>query len=208
MSQRPDVDSAYNLNGPEDARALYRAWAATYDADFGEAQGYCLPMAVARAYVEAGGTGPVLDIGAGTGLVAAGLVSSGITPVDAVDLSQEMLGIAATKGLYRALHCADVTAAPVFPGAPYAGLVSAGTFTLGHLGAEAVPSLFAFGQSGTLCVISVNAAHFASAGFDAMLAANAHRITGLQLQDVRIYTDRADPAHRQDMARLLVFRLA
>lgn len=208
MSGKPDVDNAYCLNGSEDALALYRNWATTYDADFGEAQGYRLPMEVARAFVEAGGTGPVLDIGAGTGLVAEGLYAAEIGPLDAVDLSSDMLEIAAQKGLYRTLHCADVTTAPNLPGSPYAGLVSAGTFTLGHLGAEALPALFAFGRVGTLCVISVNAIHYASARFEAVLARHAERIADLSMQDVRIYTDRADPAHRLDMARLLVFRLA
>jgi SAM-dependent methyltransferase len=208
MSGKPDLDNAYRLNGPEDTLGLYRDWAATYDADFGEVQGYRLPMEVARAFVEAGGTGPVLDIGAGTGLVAEGLLAAEIGPLDAVDLSPDMLKIAAKKGLYRTLHCADVTAVPNLPGGPYAGLVSAGTFTLGHLGAEALPALFAFGKVGTLCVISVNAMHYASAGFETMLARHAERISDLSMQDVRIYTDRADPAHRMDMARLLVFRLA
>lgn len=208
MSIKPDLDNAYRLNGPEDALALYRNWAATYDADFGEAQGYRLPMEVARAFVQAGGVGPVLDIGAGTGLVAEGLSAAGIGPLDAVDLSPDMLKIAANKGVYRALHCADVTDGPQLPVSPYSGLVSAGTFTLGHLGAEALPALFAFGQVGTLCVVSVNAAHYATDGFEAMLTRNAGRIRDLSMQDVRIYTDRADPTHRKDMARLLVFRLS
>lgn len=208
MTKDPDLNSAYALNGPEDAKALYRSWAATYDADFGDAQGYRLPMEVARAYVEAGGTGPVLDVGAGTGLVAEGLSSAGIEPIDAVDLSEDMLAIAEQKQLYRALIVADVTRPAELPGIPYAGVVSAGTFTLGHLGPEALLPIFDLAAPGALFVISVNAAHFASAGFEAFLTDHADRLADLRTEDVRIYTDKADAAHRDSIARLLIFRLA
>lgn len=208
MTDDPDLESAYALNGPEDAKRLYRDWADSYDADFGEAQGYRLPMEVARAYVEAGGVGPVLDVGAGTGLVAEGLGSAGIEPIYAVDLSEEMLAVAARKGLYRALIAADVTGPVDLPGTPYAGIVSAGTFTLGHLGPDALLPIFELAAPGALFVISVNAAHFSSAGFEAFLADRANRIADLRMHDVRIYTDKADAAHREDLARLLVFNLA
>ena len=207
MTKDPDLSAAYALTGPEDAKALYRSWAATYDADFGDAQGYRLPMEVARAYVAAGGVGPVLDVGAGTGVVAKGLSSAGIEPIDAVDLSEEMLKIAGKKSLYRALIPADVTQPVDLPGTPYAGVVSAGTFTLGHLGPGALLPIFDLAASGALFVISVNAAHFTSAGFEGFLSDHADRIATLRTEDVRIYTDKADADHRDSIARLLIFRL-
>lgn len=154
------------------------------------------------------GAGPVLDVGAGTGLVAEGLSSAGIEPVDAVDLSEDMLAVAARKGVYRALIAADVTAPVDLPGTPYAGVVSAGTFTLGHLGPDALLPIFDFAAPGAQFVISVNATHFASAGFEGFLARHADRIAALTTEDVRIYTDKADAAHRDSIARLLIFRLA
>ena len=104
------LDAAYALSGPEENRRLYAAWAETYDAEFLEGQGYLMPGHVARAYLDAGGAGPVLDVGAGTGVMGQGLAAAGVGPVDALDLSPEMLAVARRKGVYRHLIEADVTA--------------------------------------------------------------------------------------------------
>jgi predicted TPR repeat methyltransferase len=131
-----ELDAAYALDQPEAVRAFYADWAARYDAGFAAGTGYALPAAVAAAFAAAGGGGPVLDVGAGTGPLAEALAGQGIGPVDAVDLSPEMLARAAAKNIYRALHEADVTRPlPMAPGS-FAGIVSAGTFTAGHVGPE------------------------------------------------------------------------
>ncbi len=62
--------------------------------------------------------------------------------------------------------------------------------------------------SGAVFVISVNAKHFQSAGFAAQMGALGDQIHSLTLDDVRIYDDRADDAHRNDLARLMVFKKA
>lgn len=204
MNDEPDLSSAYGLRSAEDAKRLYADWAETYDSAFGQAQGYVLPREVVRAFVQAGGVGPVLDVGAGTGLVGEGLAASGVGPVDGLDLSQEMLEVADKKGVYRSLIAADVTRPLDVP--HYNGVVSAGTFTLGHVGPDGLLPLLNVADRGCLFVISVNAAHFESAGFEALLAKLETKITEVQMQDVRIYTDKADLSHRYDMARLLIFR--
>lgn len=204
MTDDPDLEGAYALQTAEDAKRLYAAWADSYDTGFGEAQGYLLPREVVQAFVDAGGQGPVLDVGAGTGLVGAGLVASGVTLVDGVDLSPEMLEVAATKGVYRDLVVADILKPLSLP--RYDGIVSAGTFTLGHVGPEGISALMSLANPGCLFVISVNAAHFADAGFATLLAEIDTKIRDLAYRDVRIYTDKADLSHRYDIARLLIFR--
>lgn len=205
MTDEPSLKAAYALQGNADVKDLYEAWADTYDTGFAADQGYQLPKEVATAYAENGGRGPVLDVGAGTGLVAEELRGLGIDPIDAVDLSPEMLAVAKAKGLYGKLFEADIT--QPLPGAPrYAGIVSAGTFTLGHVGPGGIRALLDGAAPGTLFVISVNAQHFESAGFAAFLDEMAGPITDLRLKDVRIYDERADEAHQQDIARLLIFR--
>ena len=206
MTKDPDLDSAYALGTVDDAKRLYAQWADTYDSDFGDAQGYMLPREVVRAFVDAGGVGPVLDVGAGTGLVGEGLVASGVEPVDAVDLSKEMLAIAATKAVYRHQIEADITRMHKLNS--YMGVVSAGTFTLGHVGPEGIKPLLQIAESGCLFVLSVNAAHYESAGFSACLTEIDSQIIDSRFEDVRIYTDKADLSHRKDMARLLIFRKA
>ena len=208
MAKSTDVDSAYALSSPEEIKELYREWSHSYDLAFGEAQGYQLPREVAAAFVGAGGAGPVLDVGAGTGLVGDILQAMNTGPVDGIDLSQEMLDVAAMKGSYRGLFACDVTKPLELADAPYQGVVSAGTFTLGHVGPEALENLLAAAGSGALFVISVNAAHYASAGFEAAFTDFGTRMTDLNFRDVRIYDDRADEHHRNDVARLVIFRKA
>lgn len=207
MSDDPDVDAAYALQGDDDIRRLYGDWAETYDAGFGAAEGYQLPQEVARAFVGAGGAGPVLDVGAGTGLVGEALAAHGVGPLDGLDLSAEMLAIADRKGAYRHLIAASVQDPPDGLGG-YSGVVSAGTFTLGHVGPEGLEALLPLAIPGALFVISVNAAHFESAGFAAELDRLAPRISDVTLRDVRIYDGRAAAHHRDDLALLVIFRTA
>ena len=187
---------------------LYRQWSHSYDLAFGESQGYQLPREVATVFVGAGGQGPVLDVGAGTGLVGAVLRLMNIAPVDGIDLSQEMLDMAALKDQYRNLYARDVRAPLDDLEAPYQGVVSAGTFTLGHVGPEPLVHLLDVAASGAVFVISVNLSHYATAGFESAFEDMGARISDLQFRDVRIYDDRADEKHRNDIARLVIFRKA
>ena len=207
MTDLPNVNDAYALDTTDKVKDLYRDWAEGYDVGFSISQGYQIPREVALAFVAAGGVGPVLDVGAGTGLVGEQLQALGVTIIDGVDLSSEMLNVAARKGDYRNLIEADVTK-PMLGNPQYMGVVSAGTFTLGHVGPDGIiPLLNAAGQD-ALFVISVNAEHFESAGFATMLDDLGDQITDLTFKDIRIYDDRADAAHRDDIARLLIFRKA
>ena len=51
----------------------------------------------------------ILDVGAGTGGIGEMLKARGYTNVDALDISQEMLNLAASKHLYKKLICAPLT---------------------------------------------------------------------------------------------------
>ena len=208
MSRDPTVKDAYRMSSQDDVKRLYRHWAHSYDSGFGDGQGYQLPRAVAQAFLTAGGTGPVLDVGAGTGLVAEHLARQDIGPIDALDLSEDMLGVARMKGLYRNLIAADVTAPLPSIAGEYHGVISAGTFTMGHVGPEGLLPLLDVAASGAIFVISVNAAHYETAGFAKQMQTHGPKLTGLTLRDVRIYDDRADEALRNDVARLMVFQKA
>jgi predicted TPR repeat methyltransferase len=204
MARKPDkLDDAYALKTPDDSRRLYSGWAATYDAEFVEATGYQLPEAVAAAFAGLGGAGPVLDVGAGTGLVGERLSFRGIRPIDGTDISPEMLKVAAAKDCYRQLIEGDVTAGLPVPDGAYAGVVSAGTFTLGHLGPEVLPGLLRFVRPRALFALSINARHYEEAGFGPAL--EALPVEGLSLDDVPIYAgDSGD--HGADRAFVATFR--
>ncbi len=200
----PGLEAAYGATSPEDNRRLYAAWAASYDDGFAARTGYRLPVLVAARFAALGGAGPVLDAGAGTGLVGAALAQAGVGPVDGIDLSEEMLAAAAAKGVYRHLVRADLTRAlPPLP-APYRGLVSSGTFTHGHLGPEALAPLVALMAPGGLAVLSVNLGVW-DRGFAAALAALP--VTDPGREDLPIY-DRPDRGHEADRAAHVWFRRA
>lgn len=205
MADKPNLDAAYALKGPQDVTRLYANWAETYEQDFVDAQGYQMPAHVAEAFVTSGGSGPVLDVGAGTGIGGMALAHHGVGPIDGVDLSTEMLAVAARKGCYRTLTQADITR-PLQGLGHYQGIVSAGTFTLGHVGPEGLPALIDVGAAGCLYVIGVNAQHYVRDGFEHALAGLSAQVDLFETRDLRIYDDRADPDHRDDLARLLIFR--
>lgn len=200
-----DLDAAYSLDGPEDCRRLYAAWAATYDSGFAADMDYRLPAHVAAAFLSHGGTGPVLDVGAGTGLLAEAFRTLSFQgKIDAVDLSQEMLDRAREKRIYTNLFAADVTSPLSLP-RRYAGIVSSGTFTHGHVGPEAVERLETVASPGALFAISINAAVFDARGFDRALA----RRPDVTMLEVPIYGPASsDSAHRADSALIALWRHA
>lgn len=202
-----DLENAYALNGPEDCRRLYADWAASYDAAFAQDMDYRLPGHVAGAFLAHGGAtlAPVLDVGAGTGLLGAALRDLGHDgAIDGVDLSDAMLARARDKALYRHLFQADITR-PLRLGGPYAGILSSGTFTHGHVGPEALAPLEAVAAPGCLFALSINAGVYAARGFDAALAQRPD----VALIDVPIYGPAAaaqDPAHAADRGLIAVWR--
>ena len=211
----PDLSAAYGLSGPDATLKLYRDWAKTYDQSFAGAMDYRLPAHVARAFLAAGGEGPVLDVGAGTGLLAERLREMGFRgEIDALDLSPEMLAEAGEKQLYRHLIAADVTQPLPLPEAtPYRGIASSGTFTNGHVGPEGLPPLVAAAAPGALFALSVNRKHWAGTDFEAALTAlaGAGAIRDLQVIDVEIYGKAAaerDPGHAGDLAAIVLFHKA
>ena len=203
--ERPGLEAAFSLRDAEDARRLYRDWADTYDTEFAAATGYRSPRVVARALADAGGTGPVLDIGAGTGLVGEELSALGIGPVDGTDLSPEMLAVAEEKGVYARTFVADITERlPVEDGA-YAGAVSAGTFTLGHVGPAALDEVVRVLRPGGLLAIAVNRAHWEQADFAAAFDALADRLQPPEIREHGIFEGEGG-AHAGDTFFLVTAR--
>lgn len=207
----PDLNGALTLTGPEACLAHYRAWAESYDSGFAKDMAYLLPAHVAAAFRAAGGGGPVLDVGAGTGLLAESLREMGQeSPVDAVDFSAEMLARAGGKGIYRSLTRADITQPIPLP-RQYGGIVSSGTFTAGHVGPEALPHLLALALPGAQFALSVNMRVWQAMGFDRAIAGLQERggIVGLQMIEVEVYGAKAaqvDPSHAGDRAQVVLFR--
>ncbi|MCU0902266.1 MAG: class I SAM-dependent methyltransferase [Tabrizicola sp.] len=205
------LKGALGLVGPEACLAYYRDWAANYDQGFATEMQYLLPSHVAAAFCGTRAEGRILDVGAGTGLLAEALRQMGISaPIDAVDFSAEMLAQAAEKAIYAGLHQADITRPLALPHR-YGGIVSSGTFTAGHVGPEALPHLLAIALPKAQFALSINRRVWTARGFDMALArlVAQGRISDLHQIEVEIYgaaAARIDTDHAQDRALVVLFR--
>lgn len=149
------LSSAYAATSAAEVARTYDAWADTYDAEMA-ALGYRHPticLALLARHLPPGG--PVLDAGAGTGLIGEWLKLIGYTPVEGVDLSPGMLAAAARKGVYDRLAEADLTARLPFEDGRFAGCVCSGVFTTGHVGAEGLDELLRVLRPGGILVLTV-----------------------------------------------------
>lgn len=199
------LDDAYGLSTPDDSRRLYRDWAGSYDESFVKAHGYVYHQEIAALFARLGGRGPTLDVGCGTGVVGRVLTAS---PVDGLDISPEMLEAARAKGCYRELIEADLTATLPMPDGAYQGLISAGTFTEGHVGADALDELIRVAAPGALFVLGVNQRVYEELGFPAALArhAAAGAIEPARFETGRIYAKGAGHEHEDEHFLAAVFK--
>ena len=210
-----NLEDAYALETPDDNRALYRNWASTYDADFAQRNKYVYPKSIATicaSLVDVNSRQKILDIGCGTGIV--GTCLSELLPasiIDGVDISPEMLHVASTKlrvdtkPVYDQLFEADLTEPISFAEAKYDVAISAGTFTHGHLGPDALINVLSAVRTGGRMVVGINKAHFEANGFEADLraATDGHLISPPKLTEVQIY-DEGSP-HFGDLALIASF---
>ncbi len=207
------LEEAYSVESPDDNRALYRAWADTYDGFLGQSR-YIYARQVAELFSERSSAGdePVLDVGCGTGVVGVELRRLGVAVIDGLDISPEMMAKARQRTgpdgnpVYRHLIEGDLTGPLDLPADSYAGIASSGTFTHGHVGPEGLAELLRIAGPGSVCAVGINAAHFEGRGFREHL----HRysadgaIGGLELALRPMYED-ADGSEPDHMAQIAVF---
>lgn len=203
------LDGAYNLQTPQDNVTYYKDFAKTYDTTFAAEMGYNSPATVAKVFKSIAQPDdlPIADIGCGTGLTAQALNPSKAA-IDGFDISDEMLNKARQKNIYRDLHNADLTQ-PLDPySEQYGGLISSGTFTLGHLGPEDLARLLQILKPNGLVCVTVNTAHFENQGFDIVLKRlrDSNEITQPEIHTVPIYNGKKTHEHSADMMHILSFR--
>ena len=207
------LKAAYAVKSPDDNRELYAKWAATYEQFLNDYR-YIYARQVAEIFAErslAEGES-VLDAGCGTGRLGWELSRLGISPVDGIDISPEMLAKAGTMTgpdgtpSYRRLMEADLTGAIDLGTDSYSGLVSSGVFTHGHLGPDALAELLRVVRPGSVGVIGVNASIFESNGFKDRFERYASDgvIADLEVQLRQVYED-IDADNANHLTHIAVF---
>ena len=202
------LENAYKLSTPADNAEYYDAFASTYDTDFADALGWHYPAAITEIYRDAAETTdtPIADIGCGTGLVASAL-NFPQEQIDGIDISAEMLRVAEEKQLYRALYKVDLTKSLDSIANSYGAVLSAGTFTSGHLGPEPLEGLLGIVRAHGLFVIGVKKAYFEEAEFEPALRnmEASGLIKDLKVAEVPMYA-KAEHDHSAETAFALVYR--
>ena len=150
------LGAVYDAAKPEEVAKLYDGWAETYD-DYMATRGYRHPavvLALLSRHLPRGAT-PLLDAGAGTGLVGEWIGIMGYPHIEALDLSPGMLAKAAKRDVYKAFHQLALGGPLPFADGSYAGIVSAGVFTSGHVGVEGLAELIRICRPGGVLVLTV-----------------------------------------------------
>lgn len=170
------LDQVFEIGEVADLKAAYEHWAETYDSD-NLAQGFRLPVQAAAfvaRYVAAdamGGGGPILDAGAGTGLLGEALAVLGYRDLVGIDLSPGMLARAADRGCYVKL-AEMVLGEPLdFPDGHFRAVVASGVFNQAHGPAAAFDELVRITRPGGHLIFSVRDDTAESEGFLAKFAA-------------------------------------
>lgn len=163
------LDAVYRAGSPAEVARTYDAWAETYEAEMA-ALGYRHPsicLALLTRHLPAG-AGPVLDAGAGTGLIGEWLRIVGYGRVEGVDLSPGMLRVAARKGVYDRLAEGNLAGKLPFENGRFSAAVCAGVFTVGHVGPEGLDELMRVVRPSGVLVLTVKDKTW-EAGFAARL---------------------------------------
>ena len=207
MKKKPSLQSAYDLKSPGDNVELYSAWAETYDNDFIKDMHYKLHFSVAEEFVLNGGSGLILDVGAGTGALAQALLKKRKFSIEATDISEEMLKVARSKKIYKRSFLSDLTKEIPVENSIYDGIVSSGTFTHGHVGPSAMVELVRVTKPGGLITISVNEKHWVTLNFESEVKKLSHCIKNYVLKKIPIYGEQSSHDHKEDKAIILSIKV-
>ncbi|SES37392.1 Methyltransferase domain-containing protein [Tranquillimonas rosea] len=150
------LDVVYSAKDVADVAKKYDDWAERYDTEM-STLGYRHPnicLAMLTRHLPRG-DGPVLDAGAGTGLLGEWMHIVGYDGCEALDISEKMLEVAKRKQVYNDFHVAALGESLALPDDRFAAIVAAGVFTVGHVGAEGFDELIRVTRPGGIIVVTI-----------------------------------------------------
>jgi predicted TPR repeat methyltransferase len=148
---------AYGARNADSTRSLYDDWSKSYEEELSQ-NGYATPgrCAAALAAQTDDLTAPILDFGCGTGLSGLALRLAGFEVIDGLDLSAEMLAVAAKKSLYRNLAQIDAGAPLRHTPGDFAAIAAIGVIGTGAAPISVFDTIMAGLARGGLFVFSFN----------------------------------------------------
>jgi predicted TPR repeat methyltransferase len=162
----------YGASGNLELKALYDAWAADYDQDLRDF-GYTYPALMAglvarhvRALTE-----PLLDAGVGTGILGEMLYALGYEQLVGIDLSDGMLAMARSKGVYAELSNQTLGQPLEFADDRFGAVVAAGVLTIGHAPPDSLDELVRVTRPGGLVIFTLTTPVYEEGGFKVKLQA-------------------------------------
>ena len=208
MSSKKGLNDAYSVKTPEYNIKLYKVWASSYDDDFAKKNDYRSPVLISNYYDKYSNKNdvPVLDVGAGTGLIAEVMNKKNTIDIDAIDISPEMLESAKSKNCYNKLLEADLTKNLDIDNNYYGAIVSAGTFTHGHIGPNALDELLRVTKPSGLFVITIHSKVYVNQNFEQKFQDINEQITDLTFHEEKAYGNNPDKDHGNDTVFITVFR--
>ena len=210
VSRELRLEQVYGAKSNDELRAIYDEWAAAYDSDL-QAFGYSYPPAIAglvARYVRERDA-PILDAGAGTGIVGEVLAILGYTKLTGIDLSDGMLAIARAKGVYAELRNQTLGERLDFAEHAFAAVVSAGVLTTGHAPPSCLDELIRVTRPGGHLIFTLSTPVYEEGGFRPKLEALSGQGLWRAVETTPTWCSlpRA-PSHASVTARAYVFAVA
>ena len=145
----------------EQITSKYNDWAENYEHDVNSLSYATPPIAVKAMLGVAEKYGvnkdsKIIDIGAGTGFIGELLKKEGYTKIDAVDISQGMLKVAASKNCYTKLICGGIGNNSLdVPDDEYDALFCIGCISVGHINPRGISEMLNMIRPGGLYLVTV-----------------------------------------------------
>lgn len=208
MNSKKGLKDAYSLKTPKDNINLYKIWASSYDNDFAKKNDFRSPSLISNffsKYSQSIDT-PILDVGAGTGLIGKEMNANKELELDAIDISPEMLKAAKLKNCYSKIIEADLTKKLNIESDHYGAIVGAGTFTHGHIGPDALNELLRITKPNGLFIITIHSKFFTKSNFEQKFKDIQDLITNPVYHEENAYGNNPDKEHGKDTIFITVFR--